>query len=94
MRGSVRRYGQPVASTRRLADGRESVSVGALLQSAADTARISRSKLAELTGVSQPSISQYFRGVRPITVDALAALCSALGIDAGDVMNAAIKDQP
>lgn len=82
-----------MAGTRGLADGRVSAVVGSLLRDAAEASGATQSKLAKLTGVSQPSISQYFNGLKPITVDVLAALCAGLEIDAGDVLRQAITRQ-
>jgi transcriptional regulator with XRE-family HTH domain len=68
--------------------------VGSLLRDAAEASGATQSKLAKLTGVSQPAISQYFNGLRPITVDVLAALCAALELDSGVVMRDAIARLP
>ena len=68
-----------------------SIALGTLIQGAADAAGVSQTKLAKLTGMSQPAISQYFNCIRPITVDVLVALCVALELDAPELLAQAIE---
>ncbi|MFJ4166326.1 helix-turn-helix domain-containing protein [Microbacterium sp. NPDC089698] len=47
---------------------------------------VSQAELAMVCGVSQSQFSKIIRATRPMTVDMLAAICDALGIDMGDLI--------
>ncbi|MER7522592.1 helix-turn-helix transcriptional regulator [Microbacterium oxydans] len=47
---------------------------------------ISQAELAALCDVSQSQFSKIIRGTRPMTVDQMAVICSALEIDLGELL--------
>ena len=50
---------------------------------------VTQQQMAEAVGVSQSQLSKMIRGVRPIDLDQLAAMCEALGTSPGVVLGEA-----
>jgi putative transcriptional regulator len=53
---------------------------GKLIREARKRAGLRQHQLAAAVGVSRPSIVQYERGGRPVSVDVLAKIANALGV--------------
>jgi transcriptional regulator with XRE-family HTH domain len=65
------------------------VAVAALLAREVEDQGLSQTKLAGLSGISQPMISLFLRGLAAIDLDELDTICSALGLDVADVVSRA-----
>lgn len=63
--------------------------VAAELRSIAARRDVSHSALAERLGVTQMWLSRRMRGITGLSVDDLAAICSALDVEPVDVIDAA-----
>ncbi len=50
---------------------------------------VSQSQMAESVGVSQSQLSKMVRGVKPITIDQLDAMCWSLGVDSWEILREA-----
>ena len=50
---------------------------------------VSQSQMAESVGISQSQLSKMVRGVKPITIDQLDAMCRSLGVDSWEVLREA-----
>lgn len=54
--------------------------VAALLRESVARRELTQAQVAEKSGISTSQVSKYLRGVRPITVDELDRVCSAIGV--------------
>ena len=70
-------------------EGRLSDEVTAILRTYAEETFVSQSELARRSGVSQPHISNVFRGITVFTIDQLDAVCDALGVQIAAVIHEA-----
>lgn len=53
---------------------------------------IGQASLAEASGVAQATLSKILRGVAPIDVEQVYAICNALGVEPSDVLEAASRE--
>lgn len=65
--------------------------IAAQLRSAIAMQKMLKKDLAEKSGIPVISLSRYLNGHRDIPVTQLVAICNALGLDAGTVLNEAAK---
>jgi transcriptional regulator with XRE-family HTH domain len=66
--------------------GSLTLAVAALLAREVGDQGLTQTKLAGMSGISQPMISLFLRGLAEIDLDELDVLCSALGLDVVDVV--------
>lgn len=53
--------------------------------------RVSNIALTDATGIPERTLIRYMQGQRPIPLSRMVAIASAIGVDAGDVVRAAIE---
>jgi len=63
--------------------------VAAALRSAIGERFMSQSEVAKKAGVAPRTLARYFMGTSPIPVARLVDICTAIGVSAGDIIDAA-----
>lgn len=64
--------------------------IAAALAARKDELRWSYDKIAEASGVTKPTVVYALKGEQSIAVESYVALCGALGLDAGRLLNDAV----
>lgn len=77
-----------------LSIGPDGLTVARILTDAREQAGISVRKLATLTGITNTRLHTLMSGQRPMTVDELTAICTALALRASDVLKATDAHAP
>jgi transcriptional regulator with XRE-family HTH domain len=60
--------------------------VTAIIDAAREAQGLTQNELGKLSGISQSTVSKYFRMALILNLAQFDALCSALGLDPGSVM--------
>ena len=62
------------------------LAVALILDAEKHRQEMTQGQLASAVGISQPQVSHALRGLKPMTMTEMFRMCTALGLDASDVV--------